>query len=167
MTPEKQALLLGKIKSNFSSYVTEGRVEREAVTYIVKREGIQALCHLLKNDPDLRMNFLADIIGVDLYPESPRFEVVYQLLSIPKKIRLTLKVSLCEGEGLDTVTPVWKAANWAERETYDMLGIVFDGHPDLRRIYMPEDWDGFPLRKDYPLKGYKDRYNPFGEEKKK
>jgi len=88
------------------------------------------------------------------------------LKSIAKKHRVRLKVKLDDGETIPSVTAIWSAANWAEREAYDMFGIRFEGHPELRRIYMPEDWDGFPLRKDYPLRGYKDRYNPYGEEKK-
>jgi len=81
------------------------------------------------------------------------------------RMRLRLKVRVGEGEEVDSVTSVWRSAGWAEREAYDMFGIVFKGHPDLRRIYMPEDFEGFPLRKDYPLRGYKDEFNPNGEER--
>ena len=93
------------------------------------------------------------------------FEVVYHLYSIPNKYRLRIKVRVREDEKVPSVTSVWRSADFAERETFDMFGIVFDGHPNLKRIYMPLDWEGFPLRKDYPLTGFKDEYNPFGVEK--
>ncbi len=165
---EKHNLLLSKIKSQFSSYVVDHYTCRDELTYVVKKDAVPGIFHTLKNDPELKFTFLADVIGVDLYPaEKPRFEVVYQLLSMSKHLRLRVKVRLEDGESISTVTKVWRSAGWLERECYDMFGIVFDGHPDPRRIYLPLDWEGFPLRKDYPLKGYKDEYNPNGVEKKK
>ena len=110
------------------------------------------------------MTYLSDVCGVDYYPKTPRFEVVYHMLSINKKLRLRLKVRLAEGEKVDSVTGVWRSANWYEREAFDMFGIEFEGHPDPRRIYLAEDWEGHPLRKDYPLRGFKDNLNPNGEE---
>ena len=112
------------------------------------------------------MDFLADVVGVDYGVAPDRFAVVYHFYSIPLKMRARVKVFLDEGDTIESVTSIWGAADWAEREIYDMYGIVFDNHPDLRRIYMPDDWEGHPLRKDYPLKGYKDEYNPNGEEPK-
>ncbi|MFZ3072139.1 MAG: NADH-quinone oxidoreductase subunit C, partial [Thermodesulfobacteriota bacterium] len=144
----------------------KGRVGGE-ITLCVNKSGLLDICRFLKSESDLQINYVADICGVDYHPETPRFEVVYNLVSITRKIRLRLKVRLSDGETIDSVTSMWRGADWPEREAYDMYGIVFDGHPDLKRIYMPKDWEGFPLRKDYPLKGYKDQYNPFGEEKKK
>ena len=111
------------------------------------------------------MNYLVDVIGVDHYPETPRFGVVYHIYSISRKLRLRLKVRLNDGETVPSGTSVWPGADWPEREAYDMFGIVFEAHPDLRRIYLAPDWEGYPLRKDYPLRGYKDRYNPFGVDK--
>jgi len=93
---------------------------------------------------------------VDWYPQEPRFDVIYHLLSIPNKERVRLKVRLDGGSpAVESVTPVWPAANFFEREVYDLFGVRFDGHPYLRRILMPEDWDGNPLRKDYPVEGYR------------
>ena len=111
-----------------------------------------------------RMDYLVDVIGMDHFAAEPRFEVVYHLYSIPNRYRLRLKVRLDEEEAIPTVSGIWPAADWPERETYDMYGIQFEGHPNLKRIYMTPDWEGFPLRKDYPLKGYRDEYNPFGQE---
>ncbi len=130
----------------------------------VKSENILTLCQRIKQDPKLRFNFLSDICGVDFLPQTPRFEVVYHLYSIPFKYRLRLKCKLNEGDAIASVCSVWKTANWHEREAYDMFGIVFSGHPDLRRIYLWDEFEGFPLRKDFPLRGYKDEYNPYGEE---
>jgi NADH-quinone oxidoreductase subunit C len=108
----------------------------------------------LRDTPGLEFDFLTDLTAVD-YPARPkRFDVVLHLYSMTQNHRLRVKAAVAEGEEIDTLVPVWKAANWEERECYDMFGIVFHGHPDLRRILLPEDWEGFPLRKDYPLGGY-------------
>lgn len=126
------------------------------VTAIVPREHIVAVCSALKTGADSKFDFLADICGVDRGPEEePRFEVNYHLFSTTKYHRLRLKVLLNETDvHVPTVTGVWRTANWHERETYDLVGIVFDGHPDLRRILLPDDWQGHALRKDFPLRGY-------------
>ncbi len=166
MKIDREALLIKGIKQRFGPAILETTVERGEITHVVDKDSIFGVCSYLKNEPDLRMDFLVDVLGVDHYPERPRFEVVYHIRSLKNNLMLRLKTRLDETETIRSVTPIWRAANWAEREAYDMFGIVFDGHPDLRRIYMPEDWDGFPLRKDYPLRGYKDQYNPFGEDKK-
>ena len=125
-------------------------------TIIVPREHIVAACVYLKTTPELEFNFLADLSGVDRGPEEePRFEVNYHLFSVTKLHRLRLKVLLPDDDvNVETVTGVWRTANWHERETYDLLGIIFTGHPDLRRILMPEDSEGHALRKDFPLRGY-------------
>lgn len=126
------------------------------VTVVVARERIAEVCRFLKTAPGLEFNFLADICGVDRGPEEePRFEVNYHLLSIAKAHRVRLKVLLNEDDPrVPTVTTVWRTANWHERETFDLFGVVFDGHPDLRRILLPDDWEGHALRKDFPLRGY-------------
>ena len=108
-------------------------------------------CRALHDAPSLRFDFLADVIGVDLLPRTPRYELVYHLVSIPNRLRLRLKVRIDDGGSVPTVHGVWPAANWHEREVWDMFGIFIENHPDLRRILMPEDWDGHPLRKDYPV----------------
>ncbi len=124
------------------------------VTVIVPSKAIVDICSFLKSKHDFDM--LADLCGCDRGPEEdPRFEVNYHLFSTIHYSRLRLKVLLSEDNpNVNTVTGLWKTADWHERETFDMLGIIFDNHPDLRRILLPSDFDGHALRKDYPLRGY-------------
>jgi NADH-quinone oxidoreductase subunit C len=136
---------------------TTSHVGQVAVS--LKKDKIGDVCRYLHDEPLLRMDHLADLTAVDYstYPgdEGPRFEVVYNLISTVHRHRIRLKVRVAEEDPrIDTVSSIWQTANWHERETYDLMGIKFDGHPDLRRILMPEDWEGHPLRKEYPLKGY-------------
>jgi NADH-quinone oxidoreductase subunit C len=121
-------------------------------TAYLGRDDLLAAMPVLRDRPDLRFAFLAELTAVDFHPREPRFELVYILVSIEHRLRLRLKVRLPGDDArAPTVTGVWPAANWLEREVWDLFGIVFDGHPDPRRLLMPEDWDGFPLRKDYPV----------------
>lgn len=131
--------------------VAEGHGE---VTVTVPRESIVDACTFLKFDHGFDM--LADLCGADRGPEEdPRFEVNYHLLGTRHHDRLRLKVVVPEDDAhVPTVSGIWKTANWHERETYDLVGVQFDGHPDLRRILLPSDFDGHALRKDYPLRGY-------------
>jgi len=101
-------------------------------------------------------NFFEDMTAVDWFPSSPRFQLSYHILSFTNKERIRLRV-LLEGDSptVESVTPVWPSANFYEREVFDLFGITFDGHPNLRRILMPDDWQGHPLRKDYPVEGYR------------
>ena len=123
-------------------------------TIYVGRDDLPAIARSLKDSPDLAFNLLAEITAVDFWPREPRFELVYILVSIPNRLRLRMKVRLPGGDArIATVIGVWPAANWLEREVWDMFGVNFTGHPDRRRILMPEDWQGFPQRKDYPLEG--------------
>ncbi len=154
------------IKEKYGVSILDSFVFRDEATHIIKKDSLIEICRFLKNNSELQFNFLTDIVAVDYFPMKPRFEIIYHLYSIPQKHRLRLKVKAEDGETIPSVTSIWKTADWAEREAYDMFGIIFEGHPNLKRIYMPADWDGFPLRKDYPLKGYKDQYNPYGEERK-
>ncbi|HUQ32908.1 MAG TPA: NADH-quinone oxidoreductase subunit C [Pyrinomonadaceae bacterium] len=126
------------------------------ITVVVPRERIAELCSYLKSSQGLEFDFLADLSGVDRGPEEePRFEVNYHLFSTRKHHRLRLKVLLNDDDThVPTVTGVWRTANWHERETFDLVGVIFDGHPDLRRILLPDDWEGHALRKDFPLRGY-------------
>jgi NADH-quinone oxidoreductase subunit C len=118
----------------------------------VSRDAVPAVARALRDTPELAFIFLAEITAVDFWPAEPRFELVYILVSIANRLRLRLKVRLnAEDAHVATLSDVWPAANWLEREVWDLFGIVFDGHPDPRRLLMPEDWDGFPLRKDYPV----------------
>jgi NADH-quinone oxidoreductase subunit C len=161
----KEQILIDNLRKRFKSGIIATTHLREEVSHIVDKTNLVEICQFLKSDPAVQMDYLVDVIGVDYAPASPRFEVVYHLYSISQRLRIRLKVKIDEGESLPSVTAIWPAADFPEREAYDMYGIIFDGHPNLTRIYMPHDWDGFPLRKDYPLRGYKDEYNPFGEEK--
>jgi NADH-quinone oxidoreductase subunit C len=121
-------------------------------TIVVSRDVVPALARRLRDHPDLAFTCLAEVTAVDCWPREPRFEVVYLLISIPRRVRLRIKVWVHGGDArIATVTDVWPSANWLEREVWDMFGIAFDGHPDPRRLLMPEDWEGFPLRKDYPV----------------
>ena len=161
----KESILIKKLTGRFGEGIIDTSVYKDEVTLLVNKRALVSICDFLKNAAEFQMNYLVDVIGVDYTPASPQFEVVYHLYSIPKRHRMRLKVKVAEGEAIPTVTGIWPGANWPEREAYDMYGIIFDGHPNLKRIYMAPDWEGFPLRKDYPLRGYKDEYNPFGEER--
>lgn len=165
LTEEKRRLLADHVARTFRDDVIETTVYRGEVTHLVEKRALKALCSYLKSAPEFRMDYLVDVAGVDYYGRVPRFEVVYHLYSTTTRLRIRLKVRTDEGEEVPTVTDIWRSAAFPEREAYDMFGIVFSGHPDLRRIYLAEDWEGFPLRKDYPLRGYRDRYNPYGEER--
>jgi NADH-quinone oxidoreductase subunit C len=132
------------------------KFDRDEMTIYVDRSAIREACALLKQDPACPFNFLSDVTCVDWYPSEPRFEVVYHLLSIPKKERVRLKVKLDSASPVvESLTPIWPGANYFEREVFDLFGVRFTGHPYLRRIMMPEDWEGHPLRKDYPVEGYR------------
>jgi NADH-quinone oxidoreductase subunit C len=149
--PEVAALL-----ASHAAAVTGAKFDRNELTIWLDRIALRNACLLLKNDPQLQYNALADITCVDWYPRQPRFEVVYQLFSIPNKKYLRLKVKLLgEDANIDSLTPIWPGANFFEREVFDLFGVRFDGHPDLTRIMMPENWEGHPLRKDYPVEGYR------------
>ena len=121
-------------------------------TIYASRGEVPAVTRALRDRVDLRFVFLAELTAVDFHPREPRFELVYLLVSFEHRLRLRVKVRLPGDDArIGTVSGVWPAANWLEREVWDLFGIVFDGHPDPRRLLMPEDWDGFPLRKDYPV----------------
>lgn len=162
---QQYSLLVKKIRDRFGGAILETTVFRGEITHVVAKDALVGICRFLKHEPALQFKFLSDVLGVDCRKTLSCFEVVYHLYSIPGKYRLRIKVRVKENEEVPSVTPVWRSADFAERETFDMFGIVFDGHPNLKRIYMPLDWEGYPLRKDYPLTGYKDEYNPFGVEK--
>jgi NADH-quinone oxidoreductase subunit C len=141
------------LSANFSQWVLESHAFRGDETVVIRPEGLLEIVRGLKNQPELDYNFLADITAVDyLGKKEPRFEVVYHLFSLRRRHRLRIKVPLPEGEPeVDSLTPLWKGANWLEREVWDMFGIRFRGHPDLRRILLYEEFRGYPLRKDYPV----------------
>jgi len=148
--------LVAAFQREHSDWVVEVVEALGETTVIVPREHIVNVSSFLKTWPETRFDFLADLCGVDRgAEEEPRFEVNYHLFSTTKHHRWRLKVVLNEDNiHVDSVTSVWRTANWHERETYDLFGVIFDGHPDLRRILLPEDWQGYALRKDFPLRGY-------------
>ena len=121
-------------------------------TIYISRGEVPALARVLRDRPEFAFNFLAELTAVDVWPKEPRFEVVYVMVSLVNRLRLRMKVRLpADDPHIATVSGVWPAANWLEREVWDLFGIAFDGHPDPRRLLMPEDWQGFPLRKDHPV----------------
>ncbi|MBX5467364.1 MAG: NADH-quinone oxidoreductase subunit C [Firmicutes bacterium] len=120
-------------------------------TVRVPKSVLLAVARYLHDEEGYRL--LIDVAGVDYLPERPRFEVVYHLLNPDTRARLRVKCRVDEDEAVPSVTEVWPGADWPEREAYDLFGIRFEGHPHLTRIYMPDDWEGHPLRKDYPLRG--------------
>jgi NADH-quinone oxidoreductase subunit C len=142
-----------KLKEKFSASIEEVKTFRGEVTITVSKRDISAICKFLFSDPELQFRFLTDLCGVDFFPQSPRFEVVYLLCSMKNSQRLRLKVKVGEGESVPSVETIWKAANWLEREVYDLFGIPFENHPDLRRILLWDGYEGYPLRKDYPVEG--------------
>lgn len=145
---------LRRWSANAISEVIEFRGE---TTLVVARNVLRDVAERCRSDKDLQFNLLTDATCVDRYPLEPRFEVNYHLVSIPRSDRLRLQVRLSASDPVvDSLVSVWPGANWLEREIFDLMGIRFEGHPDLRRILMPDDWEGHPLRKDYPVEGYRD-----------
>ena len=144
--------LVKKLKAKFGETIGEALEFLGQVSVRVDREKIVDVCEFLKTDGETRFDYLSDLTCVH-YPErgAQPFEVVYNLFSIDLNQRVRLKVDTDESAGVGSVTGVWPAANWLEREVYDLFGIQFNGHPDLRRLLLPTDWDGHPMRKDYPL----------------
>ena len=143
-----------KLKNTFPDAILNVEEYRGDVTVTLKRDGLLQVCTFLRDDPEYSFRFLADVTAVDYKDKTPRFVMVYHLLSHEHNRRLRLKVPLeDEKPEIETVTGIWATADWHERETYDLLGVNFLNHPDLRRILLPDHWDCFPLRKDYPLEG--------------
>ena len=146
--------IVEKLRAAFTDAIEIVGEFRGELTIVVKKSRIVQICQFLRDDAELRFDSIRDVCGADYYRPVDRFEVVYNIVSVPNKFRLRLKVRVDEADlHVPSVTGVWKGADWAERETYDMYGILFDGHPDLRRIYMPEEFEYFPLRKEFPLMG--------------
>ena len=149
-----QDSLVSKLKARFPESILDVSSFRGEIMLLLRAGDILPVCRFLHDDPDLSFDYLTDLCGVDHYPQEPRFQVVYHLCAMKSRGRLRLKVSLPDGEPrIASVVSVWKAANWLEREAFDMFGITFMDHPDLRRILLTPDWEGHPLRKDYPLRG--------------
>jgi NADH-quinone oxidoreductase subunit C len=145
--PENAALkALGEL-------ITDAKFDRAELTVTVAREDITAAAKAVQQ---AGYNFFEDLTAVDWYPSEPRFQITYHILSLSLKERVRLVVRLdSDAASLDSITSIWPAANFYEREVFDLFGVHFGGHPNLRRIMMPEDWQGHPLRKDYPVEGYR------------
>jgi NADH-quinone oxidoreductase subunit C len=137
----------------FGELATDAKYDRAELTITVAAESIIAAAETAKQ---AGYNFLEDVTAVDWYPSEPRFQITYHILSHALKQRLRPVARLdSESASIDSITPVWPSANFYEREIFDLFGVHFGGHPNLRRIMMPEDWKGYPLRKDYPVEGYR------------
>lgn len=144
------------LKEKFPEAVLDVIEFRGETTVVIKPESLLEVAHFIKEDPQLGYTSLADLAAVDYYPEEPRFAISYLPFAMAETARFRLKVYLSEEAAeIESVVPVWRHADWYEREAFDMFGIKFNNHPDLRRILMPADWVGHPQRKDYPL-GYEE-----------
>ena len=149
--PEVTRLLAGN-----TGAVEGAKFDRDELSVYIQRTFLREACATLKNDAELKYDALADVTCVDRTPNDPRFEVIYHLFSTVTKKRLRLKVRLSGDDArVDSLTPVWPGANFFEREVFDLFGVLFQEHPNLKRILMPENWEGHPLRKDYPVEGYR------------
>ena len=147
-------LTVQRLKERFPEAVLEVREFRGEITIVIPKDKLIQVCAFLRDDSELNFNFLSDLTSLDFFEKKqPRFEVNYHLLSHANRCRLRLKVAVAEGEKVPSVTGIWSTANWHEREVYDLMGIVFENHPDLRRMYMPEGFEYHPLRKDFPVLG--------------
>ncbi len=147
--------ILTGVTAKFPSSVISSNVYRGELTMVIRKSDIIQVCEFLKNE--CSFDALRDLFGLDMNTPVDRFFVVYNLYSLATRRRIRLKIPVDEKDlNVPTVTGIWSAANFHEREAYDMFGINFTGHPDLRRIYMPEDFEYFPLRKDFPLMGIPD-----------
>jgi NADH-quinone oxidoreductase subunit C len=158
---EKETVLAGHANNRAVAALTQqlpdaiqgAKFDREELTLTLARETIIPACLVLQS---AAYNFLADVTCVDWYPNQPRFQVTYHILSHALKQRIRLCVLVDESDAsVDSITPVWPAANFYEREIFDLFGVRFGGHPNLRRIMMPDDYQGNPLRKDFPVEGYR------------
>jgi NADH-quinone oxidoreductase subunit C len=142
-----------KLKEKFPASVLEVKAFRNEVTVSVPKKDILEICKFLHSDSDLQYQLLTDLCGLDRFPMTPRLEVVYHLCSVKNNQRVRLKTSVGEFESITSVESIWKVANWYEREAYDLLGISFENHSDLRRIMLWDGYEGYPLRKDFPVEG--------------
>ncbi|MHB8766430.1 MAG: NADH-quinone oxidoreductase subunit C [Deferrisomatales bacterium] len=141
------------LKTQFGDAIESHETFRGQLSVGVRPDRIEEIARFCRDDERLRFDMLTDLTAVDFSPRTPRFQVVYNLYSFAGNRRLRLKVPLADDETLSTVEGVWKAANWLEREVFDLFGIVFDGHSDLRRLMLWDGYVGHPLRKDFPLQG--------------
>jgi NADH-quinone oxidoreductase subunit C len=149
---------LDALKEAFSGDLLEVVYYADEVTAVVPRERIVAILRYLHDEPRTAFDLLADQTAADYPKREKRFDVVYHLYSIPRNHRLRLKIHVGEGESVPSATAIYNAADWHEREIFDLFGVTFEGHPDLRRILLPDEWQGHPLRKEYPLEGFPEQH---------
>lgn len=149
----ENSLSIKKLKEKFPGSILDVKTFRNEVNVTIQKKDIMEICKFLHSGPDLQYYMLTDLCGVDHFPQTPRFEVVYLLYSFRNNHRLRLKTKVGEGESVLSVESIWKAANWLEREAYDLFGISFANHPDMRRILLWDGYEGHPLRKDFPVEG--------------
>ncbi len=148
------SVTLKKLKERFSDSIIDTHSFRGDDTAIVKKEDILNMFKFLRDDEELLYNFMMDLTAVDYYGREPRFEVVYHLYSLKYNMRVRIRVPVPESDcTIDSVIPIWIGADWFEREAYDLYGIIFKGHPNLKRILLYKEFEGHPLRKDYPVRG--------------
>jgi NADH-quinone oxidoreductase subunit C len=148
-----QNVAIQTLRAAHTDAVTNAKFDRGELTLVITAEAIRDICRILQR---AGYNFFEDVTCVDWYPAEPRFQVTYHILSHKLKERIRLRVMVESIDpSVDSITPVWPAANFYEREVWDLFGVRFNGHPGLRRIMLPEEWDGHPLRKDYPVEGYR------------
>jgi NADH-quinone oxidoreductase subunit C len=157
---ENSEISLQLLRENHPDSVLDTMLSRGDAIAVIRPEGLTRVMDFLKNDSRLHFDVLMDMTAADYHGEVPRFEVVYSLLSLPFNRRLRVKLRVEEGKQVDSLTPMWGCANWLEREIWDMFGIPFKGHPDLKRILMYDGFEGHPLRKDYPIKKRQPRIGP-------
>ncbi len=154
MENTETGIVIGKVKEKFPELVLGVHSDFGDDTIIVKKEGIIEVCRFLKDEPELSFDMLMDLTAVDYLGKGKeeRFEMVYHFYSLKHNHRVRIKTPVSEKDcNIDSIENMWIAANWAEREVWDLYGIKFNGHPDLRRILLYEPFDGHPLRKDYPI----------------
>lgn len=142
--------IIDRLRQRFPEAVLEA-IQLDWPTLRIARDHIFQVCRFLRDDAEAQFDFLTDVTGRHIPDAEKPFQVIYHLYSFPRNARLRLKVDLGQDETIPSVVEVWSGANWMEREVYDLFGIRFENHPDLRRLLLPEDWEGHPLRKDYPL----------------
>jgi NADH-quinone oxidoreductase subunit C len=160
-TPGKDAILqahasnraIASLTSASPDLILDAKFDHNELTVTVPRDQIREVCRIVQA---AGYNFLEDVTCVDWYPGEPRFQVTYHIVShsLKERLRLCAMVDSID-PSIDSITPIWPSANFYEREVWDLFGVRFHGHPGLRRIMMPEEWEGHPLRKDYPVEGYR------------
>lgn len=161
MTSMALTTTLARIKDQFQEDIVELHQQLGQDTVIISRSALVKLARFLKEEPELQCNYLMDLTAVDYFKRKPRFEVVYHFLSLKNRFRVRVKVPVGEPDPeLDSLVSLWPSANWYEREVYDMFGIKFQGHPNLKRILMYPEFEGHPLRKDYPIDRRQPRVGP-------